>query len=286
MTENRSSDNIFVTGFSGTGKTTTGKEVARLLGWRFVDTDDEIVVSAGKAIEDIFSQDGEPAFRKLESETLATVARNSRQVISTGGGIIMDETNRRVMESNGVVVLLEGRPETIFRRLEGQTAKESDGIATRPMLHADDALNRIRSLKEQRQFNYTLAHWTVHTDHLTPLVAASEVVRGWKLTSSRIPKPSRTNANGDLAAEVRTSAGDHPLWGGWGILDELGKRIKKTLDPPVAYIISDGGLYLQSHRAQVAMEAEGIPTHQFFIPPGEQSKTLENAQHMEHRNEL
>ena len=280
MTENRSRDNIFVTGFSGTGKTTTGKEVARLLGWRFVDTDDEIVVSAGKAIEDIFSQDGEPAFRKLESETLATVARNSRQVISTGGGIIMDETNRRVMESNGVVVLLEGRPETIFRRLEGQTAKESDGIATRPMLHADDALNRVRSLKEQRQFNYTLAHWTVHTDHLTPLEAASEVVRGWKLTSSRIPEPSRTNANGDLAAEVRTSSGDYPLWVGWGILDELGKRIKKTLDPPVAYIISDGGLYLQSHQAQVTMEAEGIPTHQFFIPPGEQSKTLENAQHI------
>jgi len=280
MTENRSRDNIFVTGFSGTGKTTTGKEVARLLGWRFVDTDDEIVVSAGKAIEDIFSQDGETAFRKLESETLATVARNSRQVISTGGGIIMDETNRRVMESNGVVVLLEGRPETIFRRLEGQTAKESDGIATRPMLHADDALNRVRSLKEQRQFNYTLAHWTVHTDHLTPLEAASEVVRGWKLTSSRIPEPSRTNANGDLAAEVRTSSGDYPLWVGWGILDELGKRIKKTLDPPVAYIISDGGLYLQSHQAQVTMEAEGIPTHQFFIPPGEQSKTLENAQHI------
>jgi 3-dehydroquinate synthase len=148
------------------------------------------------------------------------------------------------------------------------------------MLHADDALNRIRSLKEQRQFNYTLAHWTVHTDHLTPLEAASEVVRGWKLTSSRIPEPSRTNANGDLAAEVRTSSGDYPLWVGWGILDELGKRIKKTLDPPVAYIISDGGLYLQSHRAQVAMEAEGIPTHQFFIPPGEQSKTLENAHHI------
>ena len=156
MTENRSRDNIFVTGFSGTGKTTSGKEVARLLGWRFVDTDDEIVVSAGKAIEDIFSQDGEPAFRKLESETLAAVARNSRQVISTGGGIIMDEANRRVMESNGVVVLLEGRPETILRRLEEQTAEESDGIATRPMLQADDALNRIRSLKAVSYTHLTL----------------------------------------------------------------------------------------------------------------------------------
>ncbi|MCH7801791.1 MAG: AAA family ATPase, partial [Chloroflexi bacterium] len=280
MAESRSRNNIFVTGFSGTGKTTTGKEAARLLGWRFVDTDDEIESTAGKAIETIFAQDGESAFRKLESETLARIAHGSRQVISTGGGIIMDEANRRVMEFNGVVVLLEGRPETILRRLEQQQTEESDGITTRPMLHSEDALNRIRSLKEQRQFNYTLAHWTVHTDHLTPQEAASEVVRGWKLASSRIPEPAQTDTNSDLAAEVRTSSGDYPLWVGWGIMDELGQRIKRALDPPVAYIISDGGVYLPAHRAQVAMEAVGIPTHQFFIPPGEQSKTLQTAQHI------
>jgi shikimate kinase/3-dehydroquinate synthase len=280
MAESRSRDNIFVTGFSGTGKTTTGKEAAQLLGWRFVDTDDEIVNAAGKAIEDIFADDGEPGFRKLESETLARIAQGSRQVISTGGGVIMDEANRRVMESNGVVVLLEGRPETILHRLEKQQTEDFDGITTRPMLHSEDALNRIRSLKEQRQFNYTLAHWTVHTDYLTPQEAASEVVRGWKLASSRIPDPEKPDTDSDLAAEVRTSSGDHPLWVGWGLLDELGQRIKRVLDPPVAYMISDGGLYLQAHRAQVSMEAAGIPTHQFFTPPGEQNKTLETAQHI------
>jgi 3-dehydroquinate synthase len=280
MAESRSRDNIFVTGFSGTGKTTTGKEAALLLGWRFVDTDDEIVNAAGKAIEDIFADDGESAFRKLESETLARIAQGSRQVISTGGGVIMDEANRRMMESNGVVVLLEGRPETILQRLEQQQTEDFDGITTRPMLHSEDALNRIHSLKKQRQFNYTLAHWTVHTDYLTPQEAASEVVRGWKLASSRIPDPEKPDTDSDLAAEVRTSSGDYPLWVGWGLLDELGQRIKRLLDPPVAYMISDGGLYLQAHRAQVAMEAAGIPTHQFFIPPGEQNKTLETAQHI------
>jgi 3-dehydroquinate synthase len=280
MAESRFRDNIFVTGFSGTGKTTTGKEAALLLGWRFVDTDDEIVDAAAKAIEDIFADDGESAFRKLESETLARIAQGSRQVISTGGGIIMDEANRRVMESNGVVVLLEGRPETILKRLEQQQTEDFDGITTRPMLHSEDALNRIHSLKEQRQFNYTLAHWTVHTDYLTPQEAASEVVRGWKLASSRIPDTEKPDTDSDLAAEVRTSSGDYPLWVGWDLLDELGQRIKRVLDPPVAYMISDGGLYLQAHRAQVAIEAVGIPTHQFFIPPGEQNKTLETAQHI------
>ncbi|MCH8309498.1 MAG: 3-dehydroquinate synthase, partial [Chloroflexi bacterium] len=281
MAESRSRNNIFVTGFSGTGKTTTGKEAARLLGWRFVDTDDEIEATAGKAIETIFAQDGESAFRKLESETLARIARGSRQVISTGGGIIMDEANRRVMEFNGVVVLLEGRPETILRRLEQQQTEESDGITTRPMLHSDDALNRIRSLKEQRQFNYTLAQWTVHTDHLTPQEAASEVVRGWKLASSRIPEPAQTDTNSDLAAEVRTSSGDYPLWVGWGIMDELGERVKQTMQPPsVAYIITDDGVYGQARRAQSSLEIAGIPAHIFIMPSGEQNKTLETAQHI------
>lgn len=275
-----SDQNIFVTGFSGTGKTTVGQEVARQLGWRFVDTDDEIVATAGKTIEEIFSQEGEHAFRQLEREILARISDGRRQVVSTGGGIVVDEANRRVMESTGVVVLLEATPETILTRLESQQSRESDGIAVRPMLHDDDPLGRIRSLKERRQVNYTLAQWTVHTDHLTPSQAGGEVVRGWKLVSSRTSTNLQSGADKDLAAEVRTSAGDYPLWVGWDILDELGQRVKAVLDPPAAYIISDSGVHSQAHRAHVAMEGAGIPTHRFSIAPGEQSKTLETAQHI------
>ncbi|MCY4653721.1 MAG: shikimate kinase, partial [Dehalococcoidia bacterium] len=96
--------NVFITGFSGAGKTTIGRESARLLGWTFVDTDDEIVASLGMAIEEIFSRHGEDEFRRIERETLERVARADGQIVSTGGGIIMDERNRAVMEANGVVV--------------------------------------------------------------------------------------------------------------------------------------------------------------------------------------
>ena len=90
--------NIYITGFSGSGKTRVGREVARRLGWRFVDIDDEIVRVAGKSIERIFSAQGEAHFRRLESQCLSGVAKGEHQVVSTGGGIIMEEGNRRVME--------------------------------------------------------------------------------------------------------------------------------------------------------------------------------------------
>ena len=269
--------NVFVTGFSGTGKTTTGHEVARLLGWTFVDVDDEIVASTGMVIEDIFSQHGEEEFRRLERETLSQIARADRQVVSTGGGTVMDERNRATMEASGVVVLLEARPDTIIRRLRQQQVEQGADLVARPMLDSDDLRQRVHSLKSERQFNYTLAHWTVHTDLLTPAEAAAEVVRGLDTVTDH-----RTHASDspdpDLAAEVRTSSGSYPLWVGWDIIEELAERVRSVLDTRVAYVISDTGAQPQARRVQVSMERAGIPTHLFFIPSGEQSKTLETAQ--------
>ena len=269
--------NVFITGFSGTGKTTTGHEVARLLGWTFVDMDDEIVASTGTAIEDIFKQHGEEGFRRLERETLSQISRADRQVVSTGGGTIMDERNRATMDSSGVVVLLEARPDTIIRRLRQQRVEQGTDLVARPMLDSDDLRQRVHSLKSERQFNYTLAHWTVHTDLLTPAEAAAEVVRGLDTVTDH-----RTHASDspdpDLAAEVRTSSGSYPLWVGWDIIEELADRVRSVLDTRVAYVISDIGAQPQARRVQVSMERAGIPTHLFFIPSGEQSKTLEMAQ--------
>ncbi len=131
------------------------------------------------SIERIFAERGEDEFRRIERETLARVAADDRQVVSTGGGLPMDARNREVMERSGIVALLEARPETLMRRLELQRAEEGDDLVERPMLDAADLFERIQSLKAERQYNYTLAHWTVHTDLLTPTQAAEEVVRGF-----------------------------------------------------------------------------------------------------------
>ena len=86
--------NIVLIGFSYTGKTKVGVEVAKKLGWKFVDIDDEIVRISGKSVAEIFSQDGEARFRDLESKVLERVCQGINLVIATGGGAILSAANR------------------------------------------------------------------------------------------------------------------------------------------------------------------------------------------------
>ena len=284
MSEGRLSQaNIFITGFSGSGKSTVGREVARVLGRRFVDTDEEIVEASGKPIAALFEEDGEAAFRRLEHECLSAVCEGEEQVVSTGGGMPMDERNRRLMEANGIIVCLEAAPSTIHRRLLAQQGAEARPVV-RPMLKDPDPLGRIVALKSERQPGYALAHWTVHTDRLSLGDAAGEVVRAWKLLtrtqdSERISR-GEGGENEDLAATVRGSAGDYPVWVGWGTLGELGERVRRMLAPRVAYVVTDGGAYRHARSAVASLEAAGVPTHIFVIPPGETSKTLEMARRL------
>ena len=210
----------------------------------------------------------------------------------------MDARNREVMERSGIVALLEARPETLMRRLELERAEEGDDLVERPMLDAADdstaLVERIQSLKAERQYNYTLAHWTVHTDLLTPAQAAEEVVRGFRMVNDAAGSRAATEALGEafgestggfagfdapgrpapsegdpeLAAEVRTSQGDYPLWVGWGAIDEVGERVGRMMQPDAAYIVTDEGVYDHARRAQNSLERAGIAAHLFVIPPG------------------
>ena len=266
-----------MTGFSGSGKTTVGRIAARLLGWAFVDLDDEIEQTAGLAIEEIFARYGEAHFRRLERERLAAACERDMQVVSTGGGIVVDWRNRRAMERAGAVVCLEARPETLFARVERQAREDAEASA-RPMLFAADALARIRSLKARRQFAYTHARLIVHTDDLSPEQAAMEVVRGWK----DISETNETRAawdSPDLAAVVETSGGDYPVWVGWEIMDRLGERVIQTVgETSTTYIFTDEHVYSMARRAQSSLERAGIAAHIFIMPAGEQHKTLKTVE--------
>src|SRR5580765_1963059 len=131
---------IILTGFSGTGKSAVGPLVARQLGWDFVDTDDVVEKRAGKRILQIFADDGEQAFRDMESEALREVCSRDKTVIATGGGAVLRADNRRLLAESGFVVCLEAWPETIFRRL---TERADTKPLDRPLLASDDPLARI-----------------------------------------------------------------------------------------------------------------------------------------------
>ena len=267
--------NIILTGFSGTGKSRIGAEVARVLGWQLIDTDAEIVQRAVKPIASIFSEEGEAAFRSLEREVLEEACAVDQRVIATGGGVLMDPKNRELVFSQGLVVGLEATPETIYQRLKAQ----GDGRdpEDRPLLTASNPLKRIQELKGSRQSFYAMAHWTVHTDNLSEAQTAAEVVRAWQTLKDKI-SPTRATDQ-ELVAVVTHSNGSYPIRVGWGLLDHLGERISQIgVEGPV-YIISDGNVFPHYGRqAQRSLQRTGIEAHCFIIPPGEGSKTLATAQ--------
>src|SRR5262249_3630627 len=133
--------NVVLIGFMGTGKTAIGEATAARLGDAFVDTDAVIEAQAGRSIARIFADDGEPAFRRLETQVVAAVAARDGSVIATGGGVPLSEENMRHLRRNGLIVALHAEPEAIL-------ARTGDGRA-RPLLGADPAGNVRRLLKER-----------------------------------------------------------------------------------------------------------------------------------------
>ena len=109
---------IFLYGPPGAGKSSVGKALAERLRLPFVDLDLEIEKSAGKTIPQIMEEQGESAFRDLETEMLKQVVNESPRVIALGGGALLREENRRCAEECGQVVFLEAKIETLVERLK------------------------------------------------------------------------------------------------------------------------------------------------------------------------
>src|ERR1700752_4455489 len=108
--------NVILVGFMGAGKSTGGRLLARRLGRCFVETDDVISSRDGRSIPEIFQQDGEATFRRLESEALESLRLKSDDVIATGGGLPCHEGRRAALRELGTVVWLRGELEEVLAR--------------------------------------------------------------------------------------------------------------------------------------------------------------------------
>ncbi|AJY77869.1 shikimate kinase [Paenibacillus beijingensis] len=152
----------------GTGKSTVAKLLSARLGWSLIDVDQEIERMQGRRIADIFSSEGEPFFRKAETEALRHVLQLPEPaVIATGGGAVLAEENRHMMLAGGFVAALTASEERIIERVMHDSA--------RPLLHGDVAGN-VRSLLERRRGAYDFAHVRVDTDQLDPSAVADYIL--------------------------------------------------------------------------------------------------------------
>ena len=122
----------------GAGKTTVGRQLAKRMGRRFVDTDHEIEARTGVRIPTIFEIEGEAGFRKREAQVIAELALENSLVIATGGGAVIDPDNRAVLAASGLVIYLNAPPAMLFEHTRHDR--------NRPLLQVPDPLAKIEEL--------------------------------------------------------------------------------------------------------------------------------------------
>jgi shikimate kinase len=161
--------NLVLVGPMGAGKTSIGKRLSECFRLAFVDADRDIELRTGAAVGTIFECEGEAGFRARERATLAELLVRNAQVISTGGGAVIDADNRRHMRERGFVVYLQVSVEGQLQRL----ARDR----TRPLLQRDDREQVLRQLAIARAPLYAeIADLCFDTDGLTSAEAASALI--------------------------------------------------------------------------------------------------------------
>jgi shikimate kinase len=171
MTDNDEAP-IFLIGYRGTGKSAVARHLAERLGFDSIDADEEIERRAGKSIATIFADDGEPAFRNLESQLVAELARRRRTVIALGGGAVLRETNRIAIRAAGPVVWLTAPVDVIVARL----ATDPATAGRRPNLTKTGGRAEVEALLAERTPIYReCATLTVDTDGKTCAQVADEI---------------------------------------------------------------------------------------------------------------
>jgi len=155
----------------GTGKSAVGPLAAAALGYTFVDLDHCIEAAAGKPIKHIFADEGEDAFRDMESEALVRLSQANHQVISTGGGCVIREANRTHMSRTGHVICLTASAACIVRRT-------GRGRGKRPLLaNSPDPMAHVSSMLLARAPYYNQCHHIVDSTGRTVEAVAADVVR-------------------------------------------------------------------------------------------------------------
>lgn len=253
---------LVLNGFMGSGKSTVGRLVAERAGARFVDLDEVITVRAGKSVEAIFRDLGEPAFRALEAEMLeealagASAGGDSGEgarpcVVAVGGGAMLNRKRRREALTRACVVTLTATPDMLVARTAG---------SARPLLAgAEDPLKRVRELLEDRAEAYLEAHAQVPTDERSPEQVAEAVLTAWSQRPIAV-------ALGLRSYTVRFTTG----------AAEVAAEAVARLTPTGVFVVTDENVAAHwGGPLAEALTARGLtPRATVVLTPGEEHKRL------------
>ncbi|MFQ5922405.1 MAG: 3-dehydroquinate synthase [Anaerolineales bacterium] len=247
--------NIVLTGPPGSGKSAVGRLLGERLDRAFVDTDAIVEQMAGKPIHQIFEEDGEPAFRRMEIEACRQVAEPADRVIACGGGALMDEDNRVLLEAGGALICLTGEPEALLARLG------SDGA--RPLLVGESPNERLRTLLETRQDTYDSIPVQVDTTALTveevaDRIADHPLARRTVRMIARCPRPG------------------YEVLLGEGLIANLSTWLEQAQLSPPFVVVSDSNVApLYEEVTRKSLECSFVT-----VPAGEEHKSQETLSNL------
>ena len=157
--------NIFLVGMMGSGKSKTGPDLAKMINYAFVDTDEVIEKASKLSISDIFEKDGEKLFRDLEKQVLKEISQHHSLVIATGGGLVTVPENWGILHQ-GIVIWLDLDLQRSIKRIEIDNKK-------RPLLDRDDLSQTFSQIYESRKPMYLESDLRIEVEEQSPYEVAS-----------------------------------------------------------------------------------------------------------------
>ncbi len=272
-------NNIFLVGLMGAGKTTIGRQLARKLGMRFVDSDHEIEARTGASIPWIFEIEGEASFRRREADMIRELSAQCGLVLATGGGAVLNPASRALLAEHGTVIYLRAAIGSILQR----TSHDKN----RPLLQTADPRAKLEALLAQRDPLYReIADLVIDTgrpnvqsmvqtilDQLAALEAAGAAAQARRKASdpmNAMSAPAPTILNVELGER------SYPITIGPKLLDDAA-LLARHIDGSKAAIVTNttvAPLYLA--RVAGALRAAGREVVEIVLPDGEEHKTWQS----------
>lgn len=259
----RQSGNIILVGMMGSGKTTVGRLLARLLGKTFIDSDEEIQKRTGVTIQHIFDVEGEAGFRQREAGIVQELLQRNDIVLATGGGSILDEHSRSVMRENGTVVYLKSGIHDLWQRTRHDR--------NRPLLKTADPRAKLHELFEQRNPLYTeTADIVIHTGKQSVQVLLSALQR--KLNNSNTSSQALSTMQ---TLKVGLAERSYPIHIGSGLLSRKDLLLPLLSHKRVAIVSNTTVAPLYFTQLSKMLEENNVRVVPIILPDGEQYKNTE-----------
>ena len=258
---------IFLTGMMGAGKSAVGRALASQIHFTFIDTDAVIEAQMNAPVKDIFSDRGEPIFRRREAQVINNLLHTENSVIALGGGALENPDSLQQILKHGTLVWLDVSPEEAARRM-------SD-IETRPLLYNSrndkDVQEILHNLLEGRQANYSAARYRISVDGYTIEEVVEKIVQSLESTPIKAsPSQAITEENIPYSANCN-----------FGALAQIPNLLRRGEYTEKAVIITDdqvSKIYLE--QLSEILQSIDFTVHTEVLPAGEQSKSLQNLHDM------